>query len=78
MAVVIPLAPRLRAQNPEAPATPRHEPAAILFFTGVRYEREIEPPVPEPTGRRARRVVATAPAGRPKRPKKATTARQPA
>ncbi|KRE17927.1 hypothetical protein ASE63_01670 [Bosea sp. Root381] len=78
MAVVIPLAPRLRAQASEAPAAPRQEPAMILFFTGVRYEREPEPAAPEPTGRRRRRIVATVAAGAPKRPKKATISRQPA
>lgn len=78
MAVVIPLVPRLRAQAAEAPAAPRQEPAVILFFTGVRYERHSEPAAPEPAGRRRQRVATAVPAGRPKRPKKATISRQPA
>jgi len=78
MAVVIPLAPHRRAQAADAAGVPRREPAAILFFTGVRYEREPEPAAPEPAGRRRRRILATAPAGGPKRPKRVTTTRQPA
>jgi hypothetical protein len=78
MAVVIPLAPLRRAQTSEAPAAARQEPATILFFTGVRYERPAEPAAPEPAVRRRRRIVPALPAGSPKRTKKATNARQPA
>ncbi|MDP3257606.1 MAG: hypothetical protein Q8S58_01795 [Bosea sp. (in: a-proteobacteria)] len=74
MAVVISLASRLRTQPPEA-RTERPESAAILFFTGVRYEREAEPAAAEPVVPRRSRALA---ANRPKRPKKATSARQPA
>lgn len=76
MAVVISLAPRLRAHKPED-RTGRPQSAAILFFTGVRYEREAEPVAADPVVRRRARAV---PAGavRPKRPRKATVARQPA
>lgn len=77
MAVVIPLAPLRRTQRSEASAATRQEPAAILFFTGVRYERQAEPVPPEPVVRRRRQAVGM-PAGRPKRTKKATSARQPA
>ncbi len=76
MAVVISLASRLRTQPPEARTT-RPESAAILFFTGVRYEREAEPVAAEPVVRRRSRALAAS-ASRPKRPRKATSARQPA
>ncbi|AOG05816.1 hypothetical protein [Bosea sp. RAC05] len=76
MAVVISLASRLRTQSPQA-RTERPEAAAILFFTGVRYEREAEPVAADPVVRRRSRALATS-AGRPKRAKKATSARQPA
>lgn len=78
MAVVIPLAPLRRAQPSEVPTATRLEPATILFFTGVRYERQAEPAAPEPVVRRRRRIVAGLAAGEPKRTKKATNARQPA
>lgn len=78
MAVVIPLAPPRRTQPSEASAATRQEPATILFFTGVRYERQAEPAAPEPVVRRRRRLVPVPPAGSPKRTKKATNARQPA
>ncbi|PZO00258.1 MAG: hypothetical protein DCF30_10075 [Hyphomicrobiales bacterium] len=77
MAVVIPLAPHRRSQPSEAPAALRQEPGTILFFTGVRYERQAEPAPAEPTVRRRPRAL-TPPANGPKRPKKATNARQPA
>lgn len=52
----------------------------ILFFTGVRYERQAEPAPVEPAVRRRRPVLAAAPtvSGGTKRTKKATSARQPA
>lgn len=78
MAVVIPLAPLRRTQPSEVSAAARLEPATILFFTGVRYERQAEPAAPEPVVRRRRRIAAVPPAGSPKRTKKATNARQPA
>lgn len=78
MAVVIPLAPLRRAQPSAASAATRPEPATILFFTGVRYERQAEPAAPEPSVRRRQRLPGTLPAGSPKRTKKATNARQPA
>ncbi len=78
MAVVIPLAPHRRAQPSEASAASRQEPATILFFTGVRYERQAEPATAEPAVRRRPRALAATPASGPKRPKKATNARQPA
>ncbi|HEV7259897.1 MAG TPA: hypothetical protein VGN82_19090 [Bosea sp. (in: a-proteobacteria)] len=78
MAVVIPLAPLRRARSTEASAVMRPEPAEILFFTGVRYERQAEPVAPEPVVRRRRRIVAALSAGGPKRTKKTTNARQPA
>ena len=84
MAVVIPLAPHRRSQPSEASAATRQEPAAILFFTGVRYERQAqaatpEPAAPEPAVRRQRRAIAATPAASPsKRSRKATSARQPA
>lgn len=43
MSVVIPLAPRLRAQDRPSSVTGPGPAAAILFFTGVRYERDPEP-----------------------------------
>ncbi len=50
MAVVIPFVPRRRtaavSQNPEASA-----PGTILFFTGVRYERQHEPAASKPPRR---------------------------
>ena len=76
MAVVISLASRLRTQSPQA-RTQRPEAAAILFFTGVRYEREVEPAAADPVVPRRSRVLAPN-TGRPKRAKKATSARQPA
>ncbi|HEY5793944.1 MAG TPA: hypothetical protein VIU82_02935 [Bosea sp. (in: a-proteobacteria)] len=78
MAVVIPLAPPRRTQPSEAPAAPRQEPATILFFTGVRYERQAEPAATEPVVRRRRRSVGAPPGTTPKRTKKTTNARQPA
>ncbi|MGO4738243.1 hypothetical protein AB4099_16970 [Bosea sp. 2KB_26] len=45
MAVVIPFAPRRRSVAGPLPAVPR-ETGAILFFTGVRYERPPEPGAP--------------------------------
>jgi hypothetical protein len=78
MAVVIPLAPLRRARSSEASVATRPEPATILFFTGVRYERQAEPAAPEPVARRRRRSVAGLPTGGPKRTGKATNARQPA
>jgi hypothetical protein len=78
MAVVIPLAPHRRAQPSEAPAASRQEPATILFFTGIRYERQDEPEPAEPAVRSRTRASTPPPASRPKRPKKATSARQPA
>ncbi len=76
MAVVISLASRLRAHNPED-RTERPQSAAILFFTGVRYEREVEPVPADPVVRRRPRALAAGTV-RPKRPRKATVARQPA
>ncbi|OYW67529.1 MAG: hypothetical protein B7Z40_06955 [Bosea sp. 12-68-7] len=76
MAVVISLASRLRTPSSQA-RTARPETAAILFFTGVRYEREAEPVAADPVVRRRSRAPAPN-ADRPKRPKKATSARQPA
>lgn len=45
MAVVIPFAPRRLRVAGSLPAAPR-ETGAILFFTGVRYERPPEPRAP--------------------------------
>lgn len=79
MAVVIPLAPHRRAQPSEAPAGIRQEPATILFFTGVRYERQAEPAASEPAVRPGRRATVASPAvSSPKRSRKATSARLPA
>ncbi len=79
MAVVIPLAPRRRAQPSEGPAATRRGPATILFYTGVRYERQAEPATPDPAVRRSRRAMAATPAAGPqKRSRKATPARLPA
>ena len=78
MAVVIPLAPPRRTQPSEASAALRQEPATILFFTGVRYERQAEPAAPEPVVRRRRRIAGAPPSGSTKRTKKATNARHPA
>lgn len=75
MAVVISLAPRRRARPSQAPAQ-RPEPATILFFTGVRYERQGEPTAEAAVARASH--VLTPTAGRPKRSRKATSARQPA
>lgn len=75
MAVVISLAPRRRARPSQAPAQ-RPEPATILFFTGVRYERQGEPMAEAAVASPARVLSPTA--GRPKRARKATSARQPA
>ncbi|MBA4334030.1 MAG: hypothetical protein C0420_03500 [Methylobacterium sp.] len=63
MAVVISLASRLRTQSPQA-RTQRPEAAAILFFTGVRYEREAEPVAADPVVRRRSRALAQSPAVR--------------
>jgi hypothetical protein len=55
----------------------------LMYETGarpqniVRYEREAEPVAADPVVRRRSRALATS-AGRPKRAKKATSARQPA
>lgn len=70
MAVVIPFAlRRRRSERPQA-AEPR-EAATILFFTGIRYERQAEPqPAPEP----ARRPRRSSPRAKPI----AKSARQPA
>lgn len=51
---VIPFAPRRRSVVRAASEEAR-QPAEILFFTGVRYERQSEPmPVPEPSRRSPR------------------------
>ncbi|KPF65876.1 hypothetical protein IP69_16940 [Bosea sp. AAP35] len=78
MADVIPLALHRRAQLSDAPAESAPAPATILFFTGVRYERQAEPVAAEPTVRRRSRSMTSTPAGAAKRPRKATSARQPA
>ena len=67
MSIVIPFAPRAKPAQPNL-AAPR-EPAQILFFTGVRYERQAEPmPIDMQPRRR----------GRPSRPAvRATIARHP-
>lgn len=80
MAVVIPLAPHRRSQTASTSSAPRQEEAMILFFTGVRYERQAEPAAAEPAVRRRRPALAAAPAvvAGTKRVKKATNARQPA
>lgn len=79
MAVVIPFAPHRRALPAEASATPRQEPATILFFTGVRYERQGEAAATtEAAVPRRSRALADTPTSRPKRQKKATGVRQPA
>jgi hypothetical protein len=77
MAVVISLASRLRTQPSQA-RTESPESAAILFFTGVRYEREVEPVAAEVPVRSRPRPLGAQAAARPKRTKKATRARQPA
>ncbi len=54
MTVVIPFAPRRRAPGQAAPLRQR-EAGAILFFTGVRYERPAEAvPPPKPARRSPR------------------------
>lgn len=79
MADVIPLAPHRREPRPsEVPAASRPEPATILFFTGVRYERQAEPASAEPTLRRRPRAATAPSATVTKRPRKATSGRQPA
>ncbi len=68
MAVVIPFAPHLR---PAAGTTPRAVAADILFFTGIRYDRQVEaepreavlaPPAKRRSAPRPRRVKS---AGQP-------------
>jgi hypothetical protein len=73
MAVVISLAPRRRAHASQAPAQ-RPEPATILFFTGVRYERQGEPIADAAAGRTSHAPSTV----RAKRSRKATRTRQPA
>lgn len=63
MAVVIPFVPR--ARKTERPPISPLEAGAILFFTGIRYERHAEPlPVVRPDRRAPR------PEGRAKRVRK--------
>lgn len=50
MADVIPFAPRRRFAR-TATAAADAAPAQILFFTGVRYERQPEPPAAKPQRR---------------------------
>lgn len=50
MADVIPFAPRRRFARTTAAAADA-VPAQILFFTGVRYERQPEPPATKPQRR---------------------------
>ncbi|WP_332692164.1 hypothetical protein [Bosea sp. (in: a-proteobacteria)] len=50
MADVIPFAPRRRFAR-TAVAAADAGPAQILFFTGVRYERQPEPPAAKPQRR---------------------------
>ena len=78
MADVIPLAPHRRSQPPKVLAASRQGTGTILFFTGVRYERQDEPAPAEPTVQGRPRALTSSPASGPKRPKKATRARQPA
>jgi hypothetical protein len=58
MSVVIPFALRPKiATAQDSPSAPR-EAAEILFFTGVRYERQLDPVPVEALRRRRRRAVA--------------------
>lgn len=58
---VIPFAPRRRSIARPASDEAR-QPAEILFFTGVRYERQPEPlPVAKPTRRGPRASAARKP-----------------
>lgn len=75
MAVVISLAPRRRAR-PSRDQAQRPDPATILFFTGVRYERQGEA-VAELAAEQAPHARSSAPV-RPKRSRKAIRNRQPA
>lgn len=43
MSVVIPIASHLRAQDRPSPLPEPGRAAEILFFTGVRYQRDPEP-----------------------------------
>lgn len=67
MSVVIPFSPRPRAALVQ-PAAPKAQPAAqILFFTGVRYERQPDPaPAPVRAVRRRRpATIRSAGSGQP-------------
>lgn len=66
MAVVIPFAPRRRSQG-RVSAQETRTPGEILFFTGVRYERQPEPlPAAKParrsprSGSRSKTIAKTA------------------
>jgi hypothetical protein len=59
MSVVIPFTPRPRAAMSAGAQVPDGEVAQILFFTGVRYERQAEPaPGSAPATRRRRSASA--------------------
>ncbi|AMJ59056.1 hypothetical protein [Bosea sp. PAMC 26642] len=64
MSDVIPLAPRLRAQDRPSPAVEPGRAAAILFFTGVRYERQPETLPAAKRERAPRRVAKSASRGK--------------
>lgn len=57
MSIVIPFAPR--AKTAHLPASAPSAPAQILFFTGVRYERQPEPAPAETQARRRGRPPRT-------------------
>lgn len=65
MADVIPFAPRRRSVRSAVAADAA--PAQILFFTGVRYERQPEPPATKPR-RSARTAEAREREARRRRP----------
>jgi hypothetical protein len=74
MAIVIPLAPLLRPQ-PSPSGEASSQVAEILFFTGVRFERPVDP---APSERPARRKRASGTATKRVHVKGSKNARQPA
>ena len=58
MSIVIPFAPRPHAAPSQRPALPQGAAAEILFFTGVRYERQPDPAPAEAQVLRRRNAAA--------------------
>lgn len=64
MSVVIPIASHLRAQERHASPPEPGRAAAILFFTGVRYQRDPEPLPVAKVARGGRRAAGSASRGK--------------